>query len=178
EVAAQYGPGKHLKGVFRPILERNISIPASRSDTFHPLADFQRELVINVFQGESPDVENNIKLGHIQLPLPRLPLSKHKGVDVRFTYDVNGLLEVEATELTSGVKSALLLERTPGAMSRSDIAASLAALGHLKVHPRDQAPNRALVERLSRLYEEHIGDRRDHVGAWLVAFRTRLDGQD
>jgi molecular chaperone HscC len=178
EIAAQYGPGKLLKGVFKPILERNISIPASRADTFLPIGDYQRELVINVFQGESPEVENNIKLGHIQLPLPRLPLSKHKGVDVRFTYDVNGLLEVEATELTSGVKSALLLERTPGAMSSSDIAASLAALSHLKVHPCDQPPNRALIERLSRLYEECIGDQREQVGAWLVAFRTRLDRQD
>jgi molecular chaperone HscC len=99
-------------------------------------------------------------------------------VDVRFTYDVNGLLEVEATELTSGVKSALLLERTPGAMSSSDLAASLAALSPLKVHPRDQPPNRALVERLSRLYEEYIGDRRDQLAAWLVAFKTRLDQQD
>jgi molecular chaperone HscC len=178
EIATKYAPGKHLSGVFRPILERNLSIPASRSDVFHPMEDYQHHLVITVFQGESPDVENNIKLGHIEMPLPRLPLSKHKGVDVRFTYDVNGLLEVEATELTSGVKNALVLERTPGAMSRSDIAASLAALSHLKVHPRDQAPNRALVERLSRLYEEYIGDRRDQVGAWLVAFKARLDRQD
>jgi molecular chaperone HscC len=178
EVARQYAPGKHLKGVFRPILERNISIPASRSDVFQPLEDYQRQLVINVFQGESPDVENNIKLGHIEMALPRLPLSKHQGVDVRFTYDVNGLLEVEATELTSGVKNALLLERTPGAMSSSDIAASLAALSSLKVHPRDQPPNRALVERLSRLYEDYIGDQREQVGAWLVAFRARLDRQD
>jgi hypothetical protein len=35
-----------------------------------------------------------------------------------------------------------------------------------------------LVERLSRFYEETIGDRRDQVGAWLVDFKTRLDRQD
>jgi molecular chaperone HscC len=178
EIASEYAPGKHLQGVFEPILERNISIPASRAKVFHPIADYQRELVINVFQGESPEVDSNVKLGRIEMSLPRLPRSQHKGVEVRFTYDVNGLLEVEATELMSGVKNTLVLERTPGAMSRSDVAASLAALAHLKIHPRDQAPNRSLVERLSRLYEEYIGDRRDQVGAWLIAFKARLDQQD
>jgi molecular chaperone HscC len=132
---------------------------------------------LKMFQGESREVKDNVPLGSLRVPLPRLPRER-QDVEVRFTYDINGLLEVEATVLATQARQRLVIEQTPGAMSAEDIDKSLAALARLKIHPREQAENHALVERLARLYEQNLGERREWVARHLSAFEALLERQD
>lgn len=169
--------GRHTNGHFAPLIERNCTVPVSREERFQPSADWQTELHLEVYQGESPRVANNIWLGVLKLPLPRKKADDNP-VDVRFTYDINGVLQVEATVVADGSRHELILENSPGAMSPDEIRRRLGELAALKVHPREQQANVALIARIERLYEEHIGQPRQMLQEWLGRFMAALEGQD
>jgi len=177
EVSEEFAQGQRRPGVFLPILERNTVIPASRSHPLSSVTDYQTSLALKVYQGESRDVKENILLGTLDVPLPRLPKAEQR-ITVRFTYDINGLLEVEATVTATGAKETLIIEQGPGSMSEEEIRRSLAALAKLKIHPRDEMENAALTARLKRLYEQNLQDRRAWIGQQMAAFETALDRQD
>jgi len=114
EVARRDEQGRPQSGFFHPIIQRNSVVPTSREDTFWPVQPGQSGIVLQVYQGESPLVANNIKLGELKVPVdPRLP-PEQNAVDVRFTYDVNGVLQVEAAVRATGKRHELVLERNPG----------------------------------------------------------------
>jgi molecular chaperone HscC len=177
EVAAHDAQGQLRTGLFHPIIQRNSTVPISREDTFYPIHDTQEHLVIDVYQGESPLVAKNIKLGELRMALPRHLPKAEKGVTTRFTYDNNGLLQVEVTEHHSGHKHELILEQNPGLLDPGQIRERLAALQALKIHPREQQDNLSLLARAERMYEEYL-DLREQIQAWIVAFRGALDTQD
>ncbi|QNH13410.1 molecular chaperone HscC [Xanthomonas sp. SI] len=177
EVAARDAHGQLRTGLFHPIIQRNSTVPISREDSFYPVHDEQEHLVIDVYQGESPLVAKNIKLGELRVPLPKHLPTAEKGVTTRFTYDNNGLLQVEVTEHHSGLKHELILEQNPGLLGTEQIRERLAALQALKIHPREQQDNLSLLARAERMYEECL-DLREQIQAWIVAFRGALDTQD
>jgi molecular chaperone HscC len=142
-----------------------------------PLQEHQSKVELKVFQGESRDVSDNVLLGSLDVSLPRLPREKQE-VLVRFTYDINGLLEVEATIAATGVKESLVIEKSPGSMSQDEIRRSLSALEKLKIHPRDETENAALLARLKRLFELHLQERRAWVSQLLAMFEGALEGQN
>jgi len=179
EISEQHGEDKshRVHGQFMPIIERNTIIPASRSKTVFPIDDKQRNLALRVFQGEAPLVKDNVLLGELTIKLPPGLATKHH-VDVRFTYDTSGLLEVQATILTSGRVEKLVIEGNPGVMQPDEIAKRLAVLAKLKIHPRDDMKMRALVARAARLYEERLGDTRAVIGRALGQLTAALDRQE
>jgi molecular chaperone HscC len=164
-------------GLFSPLIERNTIIPTSRVSSYSPMRDFQEVLQLRVFQGESPEVAHNVFLGQLELPLP-LKRKDDNPVHVRFTYDVNGLLEVHAHVVATGVEKQLVIEQNPGLLTPQQIRARLDALAALKVHPRDQQANLALLARAARLYEEHTADARREIGSRLLAFKAALETQE
>lgn len=176
-VSRRGSDGQIRNGYFHPIIPRNSVVPVSREDRFHPVHEHQTQVSIDVYQGESPTVDKNIKLGELFIKLdPGRPTSE-QSVLARFTYDVDGLLQVEAIEEATGKRHELVLEQNPGLLDRDEIARRLAALAELKVHPRDQQQNLALLARTERIYEEYI-DARQLVQHWLAQFRDALDSQD
>ncbi|MBH1424246.1 molecular chaperone HscC [Stenotrophomonas maltophilia] len=177
QVCRRDASGQERGGYFHPIIQRNSVVPVSREDDFCPINDAQTQLVLDIYQGESPTVDRNIKLGEIRIPLKGKGPAQEKSVTARFTYDVNGLLQVEVTEHASGTRHELILEQNPGLLSPDEIQQRLAALQSLKVHPRDDQPNLAVVARLGRLYEECL-DQRDTLQRWLSQFHAALESQD
>jgi molecular chaperone HscC len=179
EISEQHGDDKsqRIHGQFMPIIERNTIIPASRSKIVYPIDDKQRNLALRVFQGEAPLVKDNVLLGELTIKLPPGPATK-QNIDVRFTYDTSGLLEVQATILSSGRIEKLVIEGNPGVMQPDEIAKRLAALAKLKIHPRDDMKMRALTARAARLYEERLGDTRAVIGRALGRLTAALDRQE
>lgn len=169
--------GQVHDGYFHPIILRNSTVPISREDVFYPMHEQQQQLTIDIFQGENPLVANNIKLGEITLDLDKRRSHNENGVTVRFTYDINGLLQVEVTEHATQRRHELLLEQNPGLLTPEEIRARLAALAELKVHPRNQQENIAVLARAERLYEEFLHER-SQLQDWIMRFRAVLDTQD
>jgi molecular chaperone HscC len=164
-------------GHFDPLIERNSIIPVSRVKRYHPLADSQRAIVFPIYQGEARLVADNIRLGELRLDLPP-GRAEDNGVDVRFTYDVNGLLQVEATLVRTQQTVSLVIEGNPGVLGEAEIATRLAGLAALKIHPRDQLENRTLLARGERLYQQLRGDARQQLGRQVMLFEQALATQD
>lgn len=177
ETSIRIGEGQFDDGHYLPIIERNTIIPVSRVRRVVTTRDFQRSLIIKVFQGESRLTRDNIQLGSILLGIPPRPVGE-AGVDVRFTYDVSGVLEVEATTFPNGETRSIVIEENPGMLSNEDIQRKLEALAALKIHPRDQMENRALLARADRIFEELLGDARLYLSQHVARFQAYLEKQD
>jgi len=171
------GPNNQLiQGVFAPIIERNTVIPASRMQYFSTLEDNQREVRINVFQGEARRARDNVFLGETRIPVPP-GRGGEVAIEVRFTYDINGLLEVDVHVPDTGERRELIIADAD-TRSAADFEARRAALAQLKHHPRDLDANKAALARAERCYEDFLGDQRQFVARVTSAFEAVLDRQD
>lgn len=164
-------------GHFDPIIERNSAVPISRVKRYYPVHDAQRTLNINVFQGEARMVNDNIFLGRLEMKLADGTAAEN-GFDVRFTYDVDGLLQVEATVVKTQITTSLLIEGNPGMLSEAEIAERFIALSELKIHPRDRVEIRTLLASGERLYQQLRGEAREYLGNQIMQFERVLDLQD
>tara|TARA_Y100001951_G_scaffold32750_1_gene25785 strand:- start:9247 stop:10938 length:1692 start_codon:yes stop_codon:yes gene_type:complete len=176
EVASHVG-GQLQNGHYLPIIERNCVVPVSRVKSVQTLRDGQKHVNVRIFQGESRLVANNIFLGELEVEVPPRPAGE-VSLDIRFTYDINGLLEAQVDTLLTGQSQSLVIENNPGVMTPEEIAERFSALQALKTHPRDQQVNSALMARLERLYQESLGDLREHVGVLAGHFSAVLERQD
>jgi len=94
EVVKEFG-ARRATGYFQPVIHRNTAIPVSREEEFQTLDDNQEHILLRIYQGESRRTEENLKLGELDVTgIPANPAGF--AIVVRFTYDLNGLLEVEA----------------------------------------------------------------------------------
>ncbi|WP_414440648.1 molecular chaperone HscC [Burkholderia sp. 22PA0106] len=177
EVATQVTPNHVSEGSFLPLIERNTTVPASRAKTVYTMHDNQTRVNLKVYQGESHAVADNILLGRLPIDVPAAPAGSVK-IEVRFTYDVNGLLEVIARQLPDGQAHTLVIEENPGVLSPDEIAARLQALNKMKIHPRETTENRTLLARADRLFQELLGDPRHFIGQQIVTFQSVLETQD
>lgn len=179
-VSKELAPGKREDGFFSPIIDRNTTVPCSRSDGFCTLHPEQDVLEVQVYQGESRLVRDNQFIGSVKMTgLQSRRGQKFPGqVEVRFSYDMNGILEVEVTVLETGKKLNKVFEQRPGTLTKEQIAEAVRALQPLKTHPRDQPAHRARLERASRLYADLSGDLRASLTAFLDDFEGALMSQD
>lgn len=163
------------KGLFSPIIERNSPIPISIQKEYISGYIGQEYVEINIYQGESLNVSEDLNLGKLEVTLP---VSKtYEVVLVRFTYDINGLLEVEATT-SDGKKTSLLLNNTNSEMSELELKQAQANMENLKILPWEKQENIVVLERGKRLFEESVGELRDVITSMLRNFEEVLGKQN
>ncbi|AZL72800.1 molecular chaperone HscC [Pseudomonas oryziphila] len=167
--------GEDVTGAFSPIIERNTVIPTSKVQRFYSSHAEQKFVRIAVYQGERPWVRDNILVDSFEIPLQQT--GQIQSLDVRFSYDINGLLEVDVTFLESGQKHSHSIDRSPTGLDADARQASQERLAKLKIHPRDTLPNRTLLARLERAWMQSLGDERELIGGWLDAFNNVLARQ-
>lgn len=177
EIAVEKGKNQREAGHFSPIIERNMTIPSSRSERYHTIQDNQTRIAVNIYQGESRLVKNNIKIGTLGIDVPAAKANE-ESIDIRFTYDINGLLEVIATSESTQKSSSVIINNNAQNLSDQEIKASFDKLAELKIHPRDDLKNRELMALLERLYEESLGDERDYIAHLLSRFEAVIERQD
>lgn len=176
-VSKKTDSGNYESGYFLPIIERNTPIPVSRVERLTTISDNQALIHIEIYQGENRKVEENIKLGEMNIKVPPAEAGKEL-IDVRYTYDINGILEVEVVTLSTGEKSRVVIEKNQGSMSQEEIEERLKALKDIKIHPRDKMENRLLIAKGERLYEESLGEKREYIGDLLQKFESILSRQN
>ncbi|MFG0232402.1 Hsp70 family protein [Achromobacter sp. 413638] len=177
EVTRTLPSGQRVDGHFSPIIERNSVVPISREETYSPVDDNQPEVELNIYQGESRLVRDNILLGTLKMPLSRRPRAE-SSFQVRFTYDVNGLLEVEAGMPGSRQRQRIVIQNADKQMSDAEVRRRLEELASLKIHPREQTANRTLLARAERVYQVLRGDERHHLANEILLFEQVLEQQD
>lgn len=164
-------------GYFLPVIERNNFLPVSKLQTVGTVADNQKIILLKVYQGEARRVRENIFLGEMEVAIPPRPAGEVE-INIRFTYTIDGLLEVECTYQGNPKVFRLVIEKVPGQMSDEQIAASLAKIAGLKQHPKDMPENRELLLQCSRLYEFLLGDERAMADYITTEFELALNSQD
>lgn len=177
EVTRTLPSGQRVNGHFSPIIERNSVVPISREETYSPVDDDQPEVELNIYQGESRLVRDNILLGTLKMPLSRRPRAE-SSFQVRFTYDVNGLLEVEAGMPGSSQRQRIVIQNADRHMSDAEVRRRLQELASLKIHPREQTANRTLLARAERVYQVLRGDERQHLANEILLFEQVIEQQN
>lgn len=177
EVVVEYEEGKFEDGRFCPIIERNTVIPASHTERLYTVRDNQDKVRIRVLQGESRFARNNLFLGELEIDVPKGPRGQ-ESVDVTYTYDINSLLEVEVTVVSTGVSQKMIIKGQDNQMTEEEIRKRMEELAYLKVQPRDYEENRLVLLRAERMYEEALGDRRRKLDHYITAFEAALKKGD
>ena len=109
-----------MGGVRTPLIDRNTTIPTSKSEVFSTAADNQNQVEIHVLQGEREFARDNKSLGRFILdgiaPAPRgVPQ-----IEVTFNLDANGILNVTAKDKGTGKEQSITIQNS-GNMSKEDI---------------------------------------------------------
>ncbi|HEY3242339.1 MAG TPA: molecular chaperone DnaK [Phycisphaerae bacterium] len=103
-----------LGNVMTKLIERNTTIPTSKTETFSTAADNQTEVTIHVLQGERPMAIDNRTLGRFNLTgIPPAPRGMPQ-VEVTFDIDANGILNVSARDKATGKENKIRIEGTSG----------------------------------------------------------------
>lgn len=177
EIVKEIGPNRYQEGVFSPIIERNTTIPVSRVENYYTILDNQSHIEFGIYQGESRNVKDNLKLGELLVSLPPKTKASSK-MEVRFTYDKNGILEVLVKTVATGEVKQLIIQNNPGSMSKKELEEQLEKLNHLKIHPRDRSENRLLLARADRIYQMSLGEKRRFVEFLIAEFEQVVETQD
>ncbi|UOE54463.1 molecular chaperone DnaK [Cytobacillus oceanisediminis] len=103
-----------MGGVFTKLIERNTTIPTSKSQVFSTAADNQSAVDIHVLQGERPMASDNKTLGRFQLgDIPPAPRGVPQ-IEVSFDIDKNGIVNVRAKDLGTNKEQAITIKSSTG----------------------------------------------------------------
>jgi molecular chaperone DnaK len=109
-----------LGGVMTKLVERNTTIPAERKQVFSTADDNQTAVTVRVFQGEREMAADNRLLSQFNLEgIPPAPRGVPQ-IEVKFDIDANGILNVAAKDLGTGVEQTVRIEQSSG-LSESEI---------------------------------------------------------
>lgn len=170
-----------LGEVFTKVIERNTTIPTSKSQVFSTAADGQTSVEIHVLQGERAMAKDNKSLGKFLLAgIPPAPRGVPQ-IEVSFDIDVNGILKVAAQDQGTGREQSILITHTGGLKSseidRMRQEAEDYAEQDRQILERIEVQNQAEI--LFHTYESTIEENklfiRDELKATLEQKRTRLE---
>ena len=177
-----------LGGVATKLVERNTTIPSSKSQVFSTAADNQTSVEIHITQGERPMASDNKSLGRFVLEgIPPAPRGIPQ-VEVTFDVDANGILNVKAKDKASGKEQSIRIEASSG-LTDADIKKMQQ---DAEVHAEEDAKKKELVdtkntaEMIIFTAEKSIKDYGDKVTpeikgeieAKITALKTTKEGSD
>ena len=109
-----------MGGVMTPLINRNTTIPTTKSQIFSTAADNQPAVDIMVYQGERPMARDNKLLGHFQLNGIKPARRGEQRIEVTFSIDVNGIVKVSAKDLDTNKEQEITITGSNG-LSKEDI---------------------------------------------------------
>jgi len=170
-------PNDMENDLYSPIIERNTVIPVSRSSEYVTAAKNQDELLFKIYQGESRLVKDNLYLGELKVKIPKGSAGE-QGAEVRFSYDSNGVLDIDVKVSSTGVMNNKVILSGEHKLSDTELQASLNRLAKFKFHPREEEENRTLIATAEKLYTFASGDLRDQISNNIKWFESILETQD
>lgn len=152
------------------IIERNSPLPISREEIYGTARDNQDKVNITIYQGEGRYAMDNMELGQIEIQVPPRPKGEVK-FSIRFTYDINGILEVEVYVPITQEKKRLIIVNKDISMTESQIEEKLEEFKKIKINPATEEENQYVLDWGSRLYMQCAGELQQEIGRRLDYFR-------
>ena len=159
-----------MQGYILPMIERNSTLPATVHEGLVTLSDYQKEIVVRIYQGEEYYAKDNIFLGEISMPVEPAPAGR-AGIDIYFTYDINGILYVEAAN-SQNVRRHILLSNQK--LSDAELERYMKDMEQLLIPPIQQKENQELLSGLIDYYEDSTGELRRQLGDLISWFEEGL----
>ena len=176
EIMKELG-GQRVEGYFSPIIHRNTTIPVSKEGIFSTVEPNQFSVELRVFQGEGRKVKDNLLLGTLQVTgIPPGPAGSPFAV--RFTYDTNSILEVEAIVPSTGKKFSTVLAPASSGLTKKEIDKAVREMQQIKFYPRDEIENQRLLLFCERIVGEVSPFQRQALEAAVDAWEQALSSGD
>jgi molecular chaperone DnaK len=123
ETAMRIGSGQIIPDIYDALIHRNTTIPVTKEQIFQAVHPHQETVQVKVYQGEAPVASANTLLGEfiIEGLKPEFP-GEPASVNVRFDFDVNGMLHVSAVDRGSGTQNRVSVQATQARLTPSEIA--------------------------------------------------------
>ena len=178
-----------LGNVMTKLIERNTTIPVSKSEVFSTAADNQTSVEIHVLQGERAMAQDNLTLGRFSLV--GIPPA-HRGIpqiEVKFDIDVNGIANVTATDKGTGKEQRITITRSETTIDESEIErmvedAQNYAEQDAALREKAEVTNQAdsliyTVEKTIKDLEEKVTEaEKDEAQAKIVSLRQAIESED
>ena len=158
------------------IIPRNSTLPSSITKPYNAASNNQVRVKLHVYQGENIHPEKNLYLGSIEMDCPPTRLNS-KICDVKMTYDINGILIVDAIT-TDGNVVTKAFRSNSNVLSSEEIEKMRSKMeASILVSPEDEK-YRVLIARAERVYEESFAEQRMLITNYLMVFRANLERRD
>jgi len=177
-----------LGGVMTPLINRNTTIPTSKTQTFSTAADNQPSVEVHVLQGERPMAADNRTLGRFMLDGI---LSAPRGlpqIEVTFDIDANGILSVKATDKGTGKEQKITITASSGLSKEEVEKMQKDAESHAAddAKRRDEVETKNTADTMAYTAEKTMREQKDKIPAELNTeleekvkeLRTALQGSD
>lgn len=151
-----------------PIIERNSPLPISKAGRYFTASNLQTMIKVEVYQGEAYRCSQNLFLGELKLPVPAAPAGV-ESVLIRFTYDINGILDVEVLNLHGDTARKVILNKRVH-MTEEELKERMARLEALKQPAREAMENQLLISRAEALFARTTGSDRQTLAALIQWF--------
>ena len=159
-----------------PIIAKNQVLPCSHVQRYVTVDNNQKKIDFNIYQGENSVASKNLLIEKIVLSVPPKPAGEVYA-DVRFSYDINGIFDVDINCPIAGNQIHKELG-TGGGLSAAELAKRKEAMDKIKIHPRDMEQNKYVLEKADRLYAECNEEQRKMVAVAIQQFKAALDTQN
>lgn len=150
------------------LIGRNSTLPCRIKKRLFTLYEFQEKICVKIYQGEEYYAEDNLYLGEVNIKVPRKPAG-FEWADVEFSYDINGILQVEVTNSQNEKKRIQLANQELSEEELAKYQSEMENIIRLK-SPWENEEYLHLFETLNHFYEESTGARRERLSAILDSF--------
>ena len=156
-------------GRFSPIIERNDTLPCSRTREYVTVEDNQTEMTFPIYQGDNMMARENLLLGTMEVTdIPMKPAGVVRA-KVTFLYDINGILDIRIVSGDQAVNKVIMNKKM--GLSEGELEARLKELRQMTLSSMEDENVRYLMERAQRLYRECSPAVREYIAQQISRFR-------
>ena len=163
--------------IMSPVIERNSILPSFKRNFYTNAVTNQSKMLFKVYQGEGYYCKENLYLGEVEIDIEKKEEGENR-IEVCFTYDINGILLVEVTDLEQNVKKQAVLTSSQSRLKEDELKKRVEELKAYKIAaPRDIRTNLVLA-RGERLFVQMLGERRQMVAKVMGKLHEAMGTQN